>query len=146
MSVKRTLSLDWSQIHRDTASLADQLRPYCPFDGMVAITRGGLAPALLLSEKLNIRRIETIGVQSYDGTHAGPLHLTKSLDTSLGQGQNWLVVDDLADTGATLAALHQILPHARYGALYAKPAGRPQLDHFVTEVEQDTWIVFPWEV
>ena len=31
-------------------------------------------------------------------------------------------------------------------AVYAKPAGKPLVDTFVTEVSQDTWIVFPWEV
>ena len=146
MSFNRTLTLDWSQIHTAAAALAQRLQPHAPFDGIVAITRGGLAPALLLSQILDIRHIETIGIQSYTGTQAGPLQLTKFLDTIPNQGQNWLVVDDLADTGATLAAVRALLPQARFVALYTKPAGRPQLDEFVTEVDQETWIVFPWEV
>src|SRR5215468_8098216 len=30
--------------------------------------------------------------------------------------------------------------------LGAKPAGRPMVDTFVTEVSQDTWILFPWDI
>ena len=29
--------------------------------------------------------------------------------------------------------------------MYAKPAGKPLVDSFVTEVSQDTWILFPWD-
>ena len=34
---------------------------------------------------------------------------------------------------------------AHYATVYAKPAGRPQVDTFVTEVSQDTWIYLPWD-
>ena len=27
----------------------------------------------------------------------------------------------------------------------AKPAGKPLVDTFITEVSQDTWILFPWD-
>ena len=30
--------------------------------------------------------------------------------------------------------------------VYAKPAGRPLVDTFITEVSQDTWINFPWDL
>ena len=30
--------------------------------------------------------------------------------------------------------------------MYAKPAGRPLVDTFITEVSQDTWIYFPWDM
>ena len=69
----------------------------------------------------------------------------KTPDPSLDQGQGWLVIDDLADTGATLRAVRALYPRARFAALYAKPQGRPQLDDYVTDVEQDRWLVFPWE-
>ena len=29
--------------------------------------------------------------------------------------------------------------------IFAKPAGRPEVDTYVTEVSQDTWINFPWD-
>ena len=39
-----------------------------------------------------------------------------------------------------------MLPKAHFATIYAKPAGRPLVDTFVTEVSQDTWILFPWDV
>jgi xanthine phosphoribosyltransferase len=38
-----------------------------------------------------------------------------------------------------------LLPKAHFACVYAKPAGRPAVDSFVTEVSQDTWILFPWD-
>ena len=61
-------------------------------------------------------------------------------------GDNWLIVDDLVDTGETIKALRPILPKAHYATVYAKPAGRDQVDTFITEVSQDTWIYFPWDL
>ena len=37
------------------------------------------------------------------------------------------------------------MPKAHFATVYAKPAGRPEVDSFVTEVSQDTWILFPWD-
>ena len=62
-----------------------------------------------------------------------------------GDGEGWLVVDDLVDSGNTLKMVRDMLPKAHFATVYAKPAGRPLVDTFVTEVSQDTWIAFPWE-
>ena len=37
-------------------------------------------------------------------------------------------------------------PKAHMATVYATPGGRPQADTFVTEVSQDTWILFPWDL
>ena len=39
-----------------------------------------------------------------------------------------------------------MLPNAHFATVYAKPAGVPVVDTFVTEVSQDTWIYFPWDM
>jgi len=39
-----------------------------------------------------------------------------------------------------------MLPKAHYATLYSKPMGRPVVDTFITEVSQDTWIYFPWDM
>jgi xanthine phosphoribosyltransferase len=38
-----------------------------------------------------------------------------------------------------------LLPRAHFACVYAKPAGKALIDSFVTEVSQDTWILFPWD-
>ena len=63
-----------------------------------------------------------------------------------GDGAGWLIVDDLVDTGRTAQVVRKMLPEAHFATIYAKPAGRPLIDTFVTEVSQDTWILFPWDV
>jgi xanthine phosphoribosyltransferase len=67
-------------------------------------------------------------------------------DTARGGGEGLLVVDDLADTGATVKIVRAILPKAHVATVYAKPLGRPFVDTFITEVSQDTWIYFPWDL
>ncbi len=37
------------------------------------------------------------------------------------------------------------VPNAHFASVYAKPDGRPLVDTFITEVSQDTWILFPWD-
>ena len=49
------------------------------------------------------------------------------------------------DSGDTARAVRAALPLAKFGCLYAKPAGRPYTDVFIAEVPQDTWILFPWD-
>ena len=54
------------------------------------------------------------------------------------------LVDDLDDTGRTARLVRDMLPNAHFAMVYAKPEGRPLVDTFITEVSQDTWILFPW--
>ena len=75
----------------------------------------------------------------------GGLEVLKSADMA-EKGKGWLIVDDLVDTGETAKALRQMMPDAHFATVYAKPAGRPLVDTFVTEVSQDTWIFFPWDM
>ena len=71
---------------------------------------------------------------------------TISSDLLAGEGEGLLVVDDLTDTGKTASQVRAMLPKAHFAAVYAKPKGVPVIDTFVTEVSQDTWIYFPWDM
>ena len=73
-------------------------------------------------------------------TNWGAVHLR---DVVEGAG---FVIDDLVDTGATMKVVREMLPKAHVATVYAKPLGRPLVDTFVTEVSQDTWIYFPWDL
>ena len=82
---------------------------------------------------------------SYHGQERGRVEVLKEASLA-GDGSGWLIVDDLVDTGETSKALRSLLPKAHFATVYAKPAGRPLVDTFVTEVSQDTWIFFPWDM
>lgn len=116
---------------------------------MVCITRGGLVPAAIISRELNIRMIETVCIASYhDYDTQGQMKVLKGIAPEIAKdgGEGVLIVDDLTDTGKTAAEVRAMLPKAHFAAVYAKPKGRPLVDTFVTEVSQDTWIYFPWDM
>ena len=64
----------------------------------------------------------------------------------MGDGTGILIIDDLVDTGKTLDVVRGMYPKAHFATVYAKPMGRGQVHTFVTEVSQDTWIFFPWDM
>ena len=116
-----------------------------PFKGIVAITKGGLIPAAIVARELDCRVIETVSVATYDEFTIGKPSVLKP-PAAAGEGEGWLIVDDLVDTGTTGKVVRALLPKAHFATVYAKPAGRAQVDTFITEVSQDTWIFFPWDM
>jgi xanthine phosphoribosyltransferase len=140
---QRTYPISWDQLHRDAKALAWRLLDKDFFKGIIAVTRGGLVPAAIIARELDIRLVDTICVSSYDWKNQkGEVKLLKGIE---GDGQGWLIVDDLVDTGRTGKLIREMLPKAHFACIYAKPAGRPLVDTFITEVSQDTWILFPWD-
>ena len=146
----KAFPVSWDQFHRDARALAWRLASTGPFDAIVAITRGGLVPAAIVARELEIRVIETVCIASYhDYKIQGGLKVLKTIApavSSLNEGAKILIVDDLVDTGATAKVVREMLPRAHFATVYAKPLGRPMVDTFITEVSQDTWIYFPWDM
>ncbi|MBC4016312.1 xanthine phosphoribosyltransferase [Siccirubricoccus deserti] len=140
----RYYTVSWDQLHRDSKALAWRLVERGGFRGVVAVTRGGLIPAAIVARELECRIIETVSVVTYEETLRGTPQVVKP-PTAAGDGEGWLLVDDLIDTGTTAKAVRALLPKAHFATVYAKPAGRPAVDTFITEVSQDTWILFPWD-
>jgi xanthine phosphoribosyltransferase len=142
----RYYTVTWDQLHRDAKALAWRLVDKGPWAGMVAITRGGLIPCAIISRELECRLIETVSIVTYDEEKRGEPSVVKPPAAALASlGEGWLIVDDLVDTGTTARVIRALLPKAHFATVYAKPAGKPQVDTFITEVSQDTWILFPWD-
>ena len=156
---RKEFPVSWEELHRHAKALAWRLVEQGPYKGIVAITRGGLVPAAIVARELDVRLIDTVCITSYGAEAAarattdadgladreqGALTLLKRPE--IGDGTGWLIVDDLVDTGATARAVRDLLPKAHFATVYAKPAGRPLVDTFITEVSQDTWILFPWDI
>ena len=144
--------VSWDQLHRDARALAWRLDGQGPDVGgawraVVAITRGGMAPAMIIARELDIRLVDTISVKSYNHQTQSEPRIIKMPDQELvGDGEGVLIIDDLVDTGKTLEVVRKVLPKAHVATVYAKPMGRDQVNSFVTEVSQDTWIFFPWDL
>ncbi len=143
MTGPREYPVSWEEMHRNARALAWRLLERGPFDGIVAIARGGLVPAAIVARELEIRLVDTVCVASYDHKEQGDAQILKNIR---GDGANLLIIDDLVDTGTTAQIVRKMLPRAHFATVYAKPAGRPMVDTFVTEVSQDTWILFPWDI
>ena len=153
MEQTRAFPVSWDQFHRDCRALAWRLSALGPFSAMVTVTRGGLVPAAIVARELSIRVIETVSISSYHSESGaestqGAATILKGMAPALtvGGGEGILIVDDLVDTGQTARVMRDLLPKAHLATVYAKPAGRPIVDTFVTEVSQDTWIYFPWDL
>jgi xanthine phosphoribosyltransferase len=145
MTHTATHFLSWDELHRDSRELARQLlAPQHKQDwkGIICITRGGLIPGAILARELELHLVDTLCISSYDHEQQGELDIIKTIE---GDGEGFLLVDDLVDTGATAKAVRNLLPKATFVTLYAKPEGKALSQLFIREFSQKTWLYFPWD-
>ena len=144
--------ISWPELHRDTRVLCHALMEKGPFKGIIAIARGGMIPAALVARELEIRLIDTICASSYEEAAEGDggaqimrseVKILKGVDHD---GEGYLLIDDLVDTGNTARMIRKLLPKAYFATLYAKPMGREVVDLCVKEFRQDKWVYFPWDI
>lgn len=142
--------LTWSDFGVATRALAtDVAGTGFRTDIVIAVARGGLLPAGALAYALGTKAAGTLNVEFYtdvEETLPAPVVLEPLLDTDALADKNLLVVDDVADSGRTLALVMELLePHAaevRSAVLYTKPRTVIRPDHSWRET--DRWITFPW--
>lgn len=142
--------ISWPELHRDTRLLCHQLVEKGPFKGIIAIARGGLIPAALVARELEIRLVDTICASSYEAadddsaqTMRKEVRILKGVE---GDGEGYLLIDDLVDTGNTARVIRKLLPKAFFATIYAKPQGLEVVDLCVKQFAQDKWIYFPWDI
>ncbi len=142
--------ISWPELHRDARFLSHELLAKGPWKGIIAVTRGGLIPAALVARELDIRLVDTVCVTSYDSASSGQAAQVQGnvqvLKGVSGDGEGFLLIDDLVDTGGTARVVRKLVPKAHFATLYAKPAGREVVDTFVKEFKQNKWIHFPWDI
>ncbi|MCI0158295.1 phosphoribosyltransferase [Leifsonia shinshuensis] len=118
-------------------------------DMVVAIARGGLLLAGAISYALGIKACGALNVEFYTGVDSRlpePVVLPPMLDASALEAKRVLLVDDVSDSGRTLALVVDLIAASgadvRTVCLYSKP-------HTVLEPDfvwrrTDRWITFPW--
>ena len=140
--------VSWDDVQILCRKLAARIHAERPgLNRILAITRGGLFPAGILARELNIKLIETVGMESYSSSDRSAEQSDVRILKEFSQhfAHNVLVVDDLADTGRTLKELKKTLVNPVVVTLFAKPEGLPMVDYYADEVAQDTWVRFPWD-
>jgi hypoxanthine phosphoribosyltransferase len=142
--------LTWERFGTASRELAQMVADsgYAP-DIVIAIARGGLLPAGALAYALGTKAAGTLNVEFYTDIHEtlpDPVVLEPLLDTDALSGKKLLVVDDVADSGRTLALVIDLLKvHAaesRSAVLYTKP--RTAIEPDYSWGRTDRWIAFPW--
>lgn len=143
---KKEFFVSWEELHRATRELARRQLPAEQWRGIVAVSRGGLVPAAIIARELNIRVVDSVCVSSYDHqSQRDEATILKDVNAT-EDGEGFLVIDDLVDTGNTLRLLKSRFPKAKFITVYGKPAGLELVDDFEAELSQDTWIHFPWDM
>lgn len=138
----------WEKLVDDTVALAGRLSGE-KFDIIVAIARGGLVVARLLSDLLGVKKVASLQIEYYRGVDE-----RKKAPRVIGElgisvrGLNVLVVDDVADTGETLKLAVNYLREREAKRVvtctpYVKPWCKFKPDYYAEIVEE--WIVFPYE-
>jgi hypoxanthine phosphoribosyltransferase len=142
--------LGWLEFGDASRSLArDVLESGFVPDFVIAIARGGLLPAGALAYAIGTKSCGSLNVEFYsdiDATLPEPVILPPMLDNTPLIGKNVLLVDDVADSGRTLALVVDLLERVgvtvKTATLYSKPRSVIEPDYFWRKT--DRWIVFPW--
>ncbi|MCX6649322.1 MAG: phosphoribosyltransferase [Candidatus Bathyarchaeota archaeon] len=146
----RFLHLSWDDIQGLTEALAEKIEEsgFKP-DVIVAVSRGGFDPARILCDQLGIRRLASVQLEAYDG-------MVKRLEPAVVlpvnadlAGKRALLVDDVSDSGASLAKakehlMEKLAAEVRIATLHIKPWSKFIPDYYSEKV--DAWVVYPWEL
>ncbi|MDD5400761.1 MAG: phosphoribosyltransferase family protein [Sulfurimonas sp.] len=131
----------------DTNTLIKEVKSV-GFDAIVAIARGGLTLSHAMAEGLNIRQVQSIKTELYDGSIKRE-RITVSGRCEFKDVNRVLVVDDISDSGDTLKAVMQYLKSEfqdiefKSATLFYKKTSIYEPDFWVNEA--DDWIDFFWE-
>ena len=140
--------ISWQDIESLSDRLAEKIAADCDDLSqvtLVAVARGGLIPVQIIAYKLDIKDIRVMKLTSYDDENVrGKIEDTTT--DCLFDGANVYIVDDLADSGATIKYIRKSFPTARICTLLKKTGCEEQPDICAKEgVDKGTWIVFPWD-
>ncbi|MCW5197256.1 xanthine phosphoribosyltransferase [Buchnera aphidicola] len=137
-------SVTWYALQMYVKQLAYKLSSIRKWRSIVAVSRGGLIPAALLAQELNIRLVDTICIDSYNGQHYNKKVLV--MKTSPIDSKYTLIVDDLVDTGRTAQIIRSMYPKSYFVTIFAKPQGEKFVHQYVIHVFQYVWIEQPYDI
>lgn len=144
------LYISYQQMEEDCKNLAERVSKLEPkITKIVAITRGGMYPALMLAQYLNIKNIDTICLKSYtDDNKRGQIEVINDTFSEKWDDPSVLFIDDLFDSGNTIAYIGKKFKKALKATIYYKnKSSRRNLSwlSFFQAIVPDTWLVFPFE-
>ncbi len=142
------IRLSWCQFHEDCELLAEEVRKSGRvYDKMLCVTRGGVFVGGLLAHFLGMRNITTVALKLYEFNKMGPVVEQVSAPDMPLPGSRILVVDDLLDSGRTIAFIKEKWGHEYtidIAVLYDKGGGEIRPDFKASAIPNE-WVRFPWE-
>ncbi len=150
-SAVRFIAPSWDEILERSIKLAEKIRraEKEQFDGIVGISRGGLALTRIMSDLLDTQNVMITRCEYYTdiGEKRKKPIITQKIQGNIS-GKKILVVDDVADSGESLVVIKDYLESKRpadlkISTIFIKPWCKMLPDYFVART--DAWIIFPWE-
>ena len=120
--------ISWNVVDECVLDIAEHiLRTEIKFEGVYGIPRGGVILAVMLSHKLDIPYFDDI-------------------EHALGNGKEFIIIDDITDTGKTLNNYKKMDSSeiAYYVTIHEHEQSSVKPDYSVL-YKEDKWIVYPWE-
>jgi len=147
------IKFTWKKIEKYSFELLNKFNESkMKFDYIIGINRGGLIPALIISNQLDCKLI-CIGAKSYTGKKRNKLNIYSYPVVNL-KNKNVLIVDEICDTGITLNTIKKKVKQ-KYNPkqiitsslIINKLNCKVYPDFHVIEIENKTkeWIGFPWD-
>jgi len=144
--------MTWKEIQEAAEQLAFDIKSKHTIEHVVAIARGGLIPAMLINQFLNVRRINSFGIEFYDKSKVQRVPKVYQEITEWFDNEKVLIIDDIADSGTSMnIAIEEVI---RRGCnknnivtctLHYKPRSINKPDFFYKTIDNDTWVAYPYE-
>jgi hypoxanthine phosphoribosyltransferase len=139
------------RINENANIIRKELDPHC----IVAISNGGLIPAMFMAKALSVYNVQIIGVKSYEKQKQSDIYLYQDIDYNMLANKRILVIDDIHDTGTTFRyVVNRIVDKVQTAlrlqtyAVCLKRRGKAEtVDHYSFDLScnPDAWVQFPWE-
>lgn len=143
------MRLSWEDIEQLVSKICDDMKNRYTTNHIIAVGRGGLIPARLISDKLNVKDISIINVSLYKGVAEKNNKISILNYNENIEKKNVLLIDDISDSGETIEAVIDHLKNKRANVIRsATLLMRDTLirwPSFVGKTIGKDWVIFPWE-
>lgn len=134
--------LDWNMVEELSAQLARKISSSFNPEVIVGISRGGVIPARLLSTRLGVKDMHFLTVRKSAGGRKVVTDITERLE-----GKRVLLVEDMLETGESLAAAKKYLEErkamVKTACFFTTPKTIAAPDYFLERAPGK--VTFPWE-
>lgn len=148
--------ITWDDVVKHVDKICDDiLRSDVEIDCILGLSRGGLVPAVMIANQLDIDHVYSYGLRSYSNKTGGDIQTYQLAGSDTVRGEHILVVDDISDRGETLGYVKRqlckpsIRPWTYKNIHTCTLCVKPRTDFSPTwhavDVDDDEWVIFPWE-